>query len=109
MEQEKKKFRLGLLPKVIIAIILGIVCSLFFPMWAAKAVATFNALFSNFLGFIIPLLILGLVAPGIAEMGKGAGRLLLITVALAYLSTILAGYFSYFTCELAYPSSRFSQ
>ncbi|MBP5518650.1 MAG: dicarboxylate/amino acid:cation symporter [Bacteroidales bacterium] len=104
MEQEKKKFRLGLLPKVIIAIILGIVCSLFFPMWAAKAVSTFNALFSNFLGFIIPLLILGLVAPGIAEMGKGAGRLLLITVALAYISTILAGYFSYFTCELAYPA-----
>ena len=104
MEQEKRKFRLGLLPKVIIAIILGIVCSLFFPMWAAKAVATFNALFSNFLGFIIPLLILGLVAPGIAEMGKGAGRLLLITVALAYISTILAGYFSYFTCELAYPA-----
>ena len=104
MEQEKKIFRLGLLPKVIIAIILGIVCSLFFPMWAAKAVSTFNALFSNFLGFIIPLLILGLVAPGIAEMGKGAGRLLLITVALAYISTILAGYFSYFTCELAYPA-----
>ena len=104
MEQEKKIFRLGLLPKVIIAIILGIVCSLFFPMWAAKAVSTFNALFSNFLGFIIPLLILGLVAPGIAEMGKGAGRLLLITVALAYISTILAGYFYYFTCELAYPA-----
>ena len=90
----KKKFRLGLLPKVLIAIGLGILCSLFFPEWAAKAVATFNSLFSNFLGFIIPLLILGLVAPGIAEMGKGAGKLLLITVILAYASTILAGYFS---------------
>ncbi|MBR5399383.1 MAG: dicarboxylate/amino acid:cation symporter [Bacteroidales bacterium] len=102
--EEKKKFRLGLLPKVLIAIGLGILCSLFFPDWAAKAVATFNSLFSNFLGFIIPLLILGLVAPGIAEMGKGAGKLLLITVILAYVSTILAGYFSYFTCEAAYPS-----
>lgn len=100
----KKKFRLGLLPKVLIAIGLGILCSLFFPEWAAKAVATFNSLFSNFLGFIIPLLILGLVAPGIAEMGKGAGKLLLITVILAYASTILAGYFSYFTCEAAYPA-----
>lgn len=102
--EEKKKFRLGLLPKVIIAIGLGILCSLFFPEWAAKAVATFNSLFSNFLGFIIPLLILGLVAPGIAEMGKGAGKLLLITVILAYASTIMAGYFSYFTCEAAYPA-----
>lgn len=103
MEEAKKKFKLGLLPKVLIAIALGIVCSLFFPMWAARAVSTFNSLFSSFLGFVIPLLILGLVAPGIAEMGKSAGRLLLITVVLAYSSTILAGYFSYFTCRLAYP------
>jgi Na+/H+-dicarboxylate symporter len=104
MTDKKKKFSLGLLPKVIIAIALGILCSLFFPDWAAKAIATFNSLFSNFLGFIIPLLILGLVAPGIAEMGKGAGKLLLITVLLAYVSTVIAGYFSYFTCELTYPS-----
>ena len=80
MTDKKKKFSLGLLPKVIIAIALGILCSLFFPDWAAKAIATFNSLFSNFLGFIIPLLILGLVAPGIAEMGKGAGKLLLLKV-----------------------------
>ena len=103
MEQEKKRFKFGLLPRVLVAIALGIVCSLFFPMWAARAVATFNSRFGNFLAFIIPLLILGLVAPGIAEMGKSAGKLLLITVALAYTSTLLAGYFSYFTCKLAYP------
>lgn len=103
MEQEKKRFKFGLLPRVLVAIALGIICSLFFPMWAARAVATFNSLFGNFLAFIIPLLILGLVAPGIAEMGKSAGKLLLITVALAYTSTLLAGYFSYFTCKLAYP------
>ncbi len=101
--EEKKKFRLGLLPKVIIAIILGITCSLFFPAWAARTVATFNSLFSSFLGFIIPLLILGLVAPGIAEMGRNAGKLLLLTVILAYSSTLLAGYFSYFTCKFTYP------
>lgn len=101
--KEKKKFRFGLLPKVIIAIILGITCSLFFPAWAARTVATFNSLFSSFLGFIIPLLILGLVAPGIAEMGRNAGKLLLLTVILAYSSTLLAGYFSYFTCKFTYP------
>ena len=101
--EEKKKFRFGLLPKVVIAIILGITCSLFFPAWAARTVATFNSLFSSFLGFIIPLLILGLVAPGIAEMGRNAGKLLLLTVILAYSSTLLAGYFSYFTCKFTYP------
>ncbi|MBR4980308.1 MAG: dicarboxylate/amino acid:cation symporter [Bacteroidales bacterium] len=98
-----RKFRFGLLPRVIIAIALGIVCSLFFPDGLTRAFITFSNIFSNFLGFIIPLLILGLVAPGIAEMGRGAGKLLIITVLLAYGSTLCAGYFSYFTCQFTFP------
>ncbi len=98
-----KRFRLALLPKIIIAIAAGIGCSYFFPMWAARTFVTFNSLFGNFLSFVIPLIILGLVAPGIAELGKGAGRLLLITVAIAYSSTLFAGFFSYFGCSLTYP------
>ena len=94
----------GLLPKVLIAIALGIICSFFFPDWLTRVFVTFNGIFSNFLGLIIPILILGLIAPGIFELGKGAGRLLLITAGIAYLSTILAGLFSYGTCRLAYPS-----
>ena len=78
---EKKK--IGLLPKIVIAIASGIVCGLFFPDGLVRIFLTVNGLFSNFLGFIIPLLILGLVAPGIADLGKGAGRLLLITALLA--------------------------
>ena len=73
----------GLLPKVLIAIALGIVCSLFFPDALTRCFITFNSIFSNFLGLIIPILILGLIAPGIFELGKGAGRLLLITAGIA--------------------------
>lgn len=98
-----KKFKLGLLPKIIIAIVLGVVCGLFFPGWSVRIFITVNSLFGNFLGFIIPLLILGLVAPGIADLGKGAGRLLLITAALAYGFTLFSGFFTYFTCDLVYP------
>ena len=94
----------GLLPKVLIAIALGIVCSLFFPDALTRCFITFNSIFSNFLGLIIPILILGLIAPGIFELGKGAGRLLLITAGIAYLSTVLSGLFSYGTCRLTYPS-----
>ncbi len=100
-----KKFKdWGLLPKVLIAIALGIVCSFFFPDGLTRVFITFNSIFSNFLGLFIPIIILGLIAPGIFELGKGAGRLLLITAAIAYLSTILSGLFSYGTCRLAYPS-----
>lgn len=98
-----KKMKLGLLPRIIIAIALGIVCGLFFPGWIVWIFLTVNSLFGNFLNFIIPLLILGLVAPGIADLGKGAGRLLLITALLAYGFTLFSGFFTYFTCDLSYP------
>ena len=98
-----KKWKMGLLPKIILAILLGVVCGLFFPGWLVRLFLTVNSLFGNFLNFIIPLLILGLVAPGIADLGKGAGRLLLITAVLAYGFTLFSGFFTYFTCDLVYP------
>ena len=98
-----KRLKWGLLPKILIAIVLGIVCGLFFPDWLVRIFLTVNSLFGNFLGFVIPLLILGLVAPGIADLGKGAGRLLLMTAALAYGFTLFTGFFTYFTCDGIYP------
>lgn len=98
------KFKsLGLLPKILLAILLGIGCSFFFPEWTVRIFLTFNSIFSNFLGLFIPLLIIGLVAPGIADLGKGGGRLLLVTVAIAYLSTIASGTFTLASCMTAYP------
>ena len=97
------KLKWGLLPRVIIAIAAGIVCGLFFPDGLVRVVITFNELFGNFLGFIIPLLIVGLVAPGIAELGRGAGKLLFITAALAYGFTLASGFFSYGISALTFP------
>ena len=85
------KLKWGLLPGVLCAIAAGIVCGLFFPDWLVRAVLTFNGLFGNFLGFIIPLLIVALVAPGIAELGRSAGKLLFITAGLAYGFTLVSG------------------
>lgn len=98
-----KKVKMGLLPKVLIAIALGIAFSFFTPHWAVRIFITANSIFSSLLGLIIPLLIIGLIAPGITELGKGAGKLLLITAGIAYLSTIFSGFFSYLSCHWAYP------
>ena len=98
-----KRIKMSLLLKIVIAILLGIGCSYFFPDALARVFVTFNSLFGNFLNFIIPLLILGLVAPGIAELGRGAGRMLGVTTLLAYGSTVLSGYFSYGVCSVTYP------
>lgn len=97
------KLKWGLLPGVLCAIAAGIVCGLFFPDWLVRAVLTFNGLFGNFLGFIIPLLIVALVAPGIAELGRSAGKLLFITAGLAYGFTLVSGFFSYGVSSFAFP------
>lgn len=95
--------RLSLLLRVFIAILLGIGCGLFFPEWTTRIFLTINDLFGNFLDFIIPLLILGLVASGIADLGRLAGRMLLITTIIAYGFTIFSGFFTYFTCNTTFP------
>ncbi|MEP7160519.1 MAG: dicarboxylate/amino acid:cation symporter [Dermatophilaceae bacterium] len=96
--------RVGLLPRVCIAIVLGIVCGQFFPQGLARLFVTFNMIFSQFLSFAIPLIIVGLVTPAIAELGKGAGRWLGVTAAIAYGSTIFAGLLAFVTCVLVFPS-----
>lgn len=96
--------KLGLLPRIIIAIILGIGAGYFFPEWAARIFVTFNAIFSSYLSFIVPLLIIGFVAPAIADVGSMAGKMLLATAALAYVFTFLSGMVSYFTGVLCFPS-----
>lgn len=98
-----KKFKIGLLPRIILAIGLGVVCSLFFPDWLVRVFTTINGIFGNFLSFSIPLIILGLVAPGIADIGGGAGKLLGLTAALAYVSTLLAGLMAYFVADALFP------
>ncbi len=98
-----RKFRFGLLPKVIVAIILGIFAAFITPTEIVRAVVTLTDIFGNYLSFIIPLIIIGLVAPGITDLGKGAGKLLGITVIIAYTSTLIAGFFSYFTTSLSLP------
>lgn len=96
--------KLGLLPRIIIAMMLGIGAGYIFPEWAARIFVTFNAVFSSYLGFIVPLLIVGFVAPAIADVGSRAGKMLLATAALAYVFTFLSGMFSYATGALFFPS-----
>ena len=100
----QKKNRIGLLPRVIIAILLGLFLGYYLPDPAVRAFLTFNSIFSQFLGFMIPLIIIGLVTPAIAGIGKGAGKLLIVTVIIAYVDTILAGGLSYGAGTWLFPS-----
>ena len=98
-----KKHRIGLLPRILIAILLGIVFGRYMPDWAVRIFATFNALFNEFLGFIIPPIIVGLVVPAIADIGRSAGKMLLVTTLVAYCATLFSGFLSYFTGAALFP------
>ena len=100
----KNKLLRSLLFWVVVAIVLGYICSLFFPDWLARVFVTFNGLFSNFLGFFVPVLIFALIAPAIAGLGRGAGKWLGITAGVAYGSTIISGLIAWGTASALYPT-----
>ena len=99
-----KGLKIGLLPKIIIAILCGVGLGMISPEWMVRIFVTFNGIFGQFMGFAIPLIILGLVTPAIADIGKTAGKMLLLTVAIAYASTVFSGLASYLTGTLCFPS-----
>ena len=99
-----KSIRIGLLGRIIIAIALGILFGNFLPEAMVRIFVTFNGIFSEFLGFIIPLIILGLVTPAIADIGSQAGRMLVVTTLVAYTATLISGFLSYFTGATFFPS-----
>ena len=99
--------KIGLLPRLLLGILFGISIGLIsksIEMYqVVRIFTTFSSLFGNFLNFCIPLIIVGFVAPGIADLGKGSGKLLGITVVFAYLSTILAGTAAFFLGKSILP------
>ena len=109
-----KKHRLGLLVRLLMGIAAGIILGSLGPLFGiqdspvftgfVRACVTFTSLFSTFLNFIIPLLIVSFVAAGLADLGKKANRLFAITLILAYVSTIIAGFASFFAGKALLPS-----
>lgn len=94
---------IGLLPRLVIGIVSGILIGLFLPEWIGRLVYTFTHFFGQFLTFIVPLIIIGFIVAGIAELGKKAGSLLGKTAGLAYASTIVAGVAAYFISASLLP------
>ncbi len=96
--------KIGLLPRLVIGIVLGTIIGSTGIAFLSRLLVTFSGIFGSFLGFIIPLIIIGFVAPGIADLGGKAGKLLGITAGIAYLSTIIAGVLAYLVATIILPS-----
>lgn len=105
--------KLGLLPRLLAGILTGILLGsigrLFhieetvFFIGMVRVFTTFTSLFSTFLSFMIPLLILSFVSVGLADLGKKANKLFGITLLIAYTSTITAGFLAYLAGSQVLP------
>ena len=89
------KKKIGILPRLFIAIALGAVIGLYAPAWVMRSLNCFRDTFGQFIKFFVPFIIIGLVTPAIADTGRTAGRTLLVTMGIAYASTLFAGFFAY--------------
>lgn len=98
------KLKVGLLARIIIAILAAVALGLVAPEWFVRVFATFNSLFGGFLSFVVPLIIIGFIAPGIAQLGSGSGKLLGLATFFAYFSTIIAGLLAYFAASTVLPN-----
>ena len=94
----------NLLFRIFLAILIGILIGIYAPLWANRILVTFNKLFGGFLSFSIPLIIMGLVMPAISELGKNAGRLLFLTIIIAYSFTLFSGFSTFFIGNITLPS-----
>ena len=96
--------KIGLLPRIIIGIILGILVGMFLPAPVIRIFVTISSIFSLFLNFIIPLMIVAFIGYGIANLTEGATKLIGITVAISYGSTLLAGSIAFLVASNLFPT-----
>ena len=104
MAEEKKKKKIGLVPKLIMGIIVGIIIGTYCPAPVIQVLVTISGLFSSFLSFVIPFIIIGFVTAGIADLATGAGKLLGITTGIAYGSTLVAGTIAFIVASTLFPN-----
>lgn len=97
----------SLIKRIFLALILGIglglICKSSELIFPVRILSTFSALFGSFLSFVIPLIIIAFIVPGIATLGKNSGKVLLGTTILAYVSTIIAGTAAFFLGSAILP------
>ena len=92
-----------MLLKIFIGMALGIVIGIYGPEWLNRAVYTVSSIFGEYLSFILPLIILTFISIGIANISKGAGKVLLVTVLISYVSTLIAGTAAVYTSGMLFP------
>ena len=91
-----KKFSKSLIFKLFVAIALGLVIGLFASEPVINVINTIKYVLGQIIFFAVPLIIIGFIAPAIAQLRNNASKLLGYALLIAYLSSIGAAFMSTF-------------
>ena len=88
-----KKFFNNTIVQLLIAVIVGIVSGLYVEGTVLSAIVSLKHVSGQVIFFLVPLIILGFIAPSIAHLRSNASKMLLFAFGIAYLSSVGASFF----------------
>lgn len=89
-----KKIFSSLPVKLLIGIIIGIIFGQIFPENVMSVVVPLKNILGQVINFVVPLIVIGFIAPSITKLGNNASRMLGVALMVAYTSSVLAALFS---------------
>ena len=85
-----KKFLTSLPAKLLLGIIVGIIVGLIVPESFMRVLVPIKNIMGQLISFIVPLIVIGFIAPSITKLGGNASKLLGVALIIAYASSVLA-------------------
>ena len=89
-----KKIFSSLPVKLLIGIIIGIIFGQIFPEHVMSVVVSLKNILGQVINFVVPLIVIGFIAPSITKLGNNASRMLGVALMVAYTSSVLAALLS---------------
>ena len=88
-----KKFFSNTIVQLLIAVAVGIVAGFYVEGSVLSAIISLKHVSGQVIFFLVPLIILGFIAPSIAHLRSNASKMLLFAFGIAYLSSVGASFF----------------
>lgn len=85
-----KKIFSSLPVKLLIGIVIGIIFGQIFPENVMSVVVPLKNILGQVINFVVPLIVIGFIAPSITKLGNNASRMLGVALMVAYTSSVLA-------------------
>ena len=104
-----KKLLTSLPAKLLMGIIVGIIVGLIVPESVMVVLVPIKNILGQVINFIVPLIVIGFIAPSITKLGSNASRMLGVALVLAYVSSVLAALLSMGAGYAIIPNLTFGQ